>query len=82
MRLQESYCGDLKQLLDGLRHQRELRLSEERRFAEEEEKKNRVREQKQKESEVQRQRKNWSLIRTHKRVQVIFFEEIIPLREK
>ena len=45
MKLQETYCLDLKHLLDGLRHQREIRLAEERRHAEEEERKARVREQ-------------------------------------
>ena len=53
MKLQESYCSDLKQLLEGLRHQRELRLADERRQAEEEERKNRVREQKEKQRLLQ-----------------------------
>lgn len=72
MKLQESYCSDLKQLLEGLRHQRELRLADERRQAEEEERKNRVREQKEKQRLIQRQRKNWLLLRQQQKAKVGF----------
>jgi hypothetical protein len=76
MKLQETYCHELKHLLEGLRHQREVRVLEDRRKSEEEDRKNRVREQKEKEKMMERQRNNWSLIRKHKREQVncsIFF---------
>ena len=70
MKLQESYCVELKQLIEGLRHHREIRLSEERRRAQELERQNRVREQKEKQRMIQRQRKNWQLIRQHNHAKV------------
>jgi len=70
VKLQETYCNSLRQLLEGLRHQRDVRLAEERRQVEEEERKQRAKDQMEKEKQLLWHKKNWKAIKKHKKIQV------------
>lgn len=71
MKLQETYCNNLRHLLEGLRHQRDVRLAEERRQVEEEEKKQKAKDQMEKEKQLLWHKKSWTAIKKHKKIQVL-----------
>jgi hypothetical protein len=70
VKLQETYCTNLRHLLEGLRHQRDVRLAEERRQVEEEEKKQRAKDQMEKEKQLLWHKRSWTAIKKHKKIQV------------